>query len=235
MKTLLNLAFILGLAYIVYSFTGVDNKDEQITKDYGVSYFNQIELRGPFNVELVQSDEQNLEIRASEKVHDDLEVNVKNNRLIIDLDDKIFSKSKSIKVYITVTELEKIIITGAVNLEAENVIKTEDLKIEFEGAGQVNIDLEADRFIAEIEGVGSFWLQGRADYHKVDFAGVGNYNAKNLISKNTIVESGGVGNVEVYASEKFIGNASGIGSVKYYGNPSEVSVNSSGIGKIHSE
>ncbi len=235
MKTLLNLAIILGLAFIVYRFTGIDNTDEQKTRNYNVASFHEIDLRGPFNVELLQGNSPKLEIRASEKVHDELEVRVTNGRLIIDLDDKFFAKSKSIKVYLTVTELEKLIITGAVNLETENMLHVKDFKIEFEGAGQVSLELEADRVISEIEGVGSFWMQGKADYHKVDFAGVGSYDAKNLICKNTIVDSGGVGTVEVYASEKFIGHASGVGSIKYYGNPGDVSIDSSGIGKIRSE
>ncbi len=235
MKTLVNLAFILGLAFIVYRFTGADNTDEQFKRNYDISYFNEMELRGPFKVILTQGTTPQLDIKASEKIHDEIEVYVENDRLIIELKDKIFSKSKSIKLYVTVKDLEKLIITGAVDLETENIIHTEDLKIEFEGAGQVNLDLETDRVIAEIDGVGSFWLQGNANYHKVEFSGVGSYEAKNLICKNTIVESDGVGNVEVFASNKFIGHANGIGSVTYYGNPDDVSIDSSGIGKVHSK
>jgi len=235
MKTLLNLVIILGLAYIVYSFTGIKNDGEQIRKTYQVSYFNEIEFVGPYSIELLQGNEGHLEIRASEYIHEKLEVDVRNNKLTIRIDDKRFTKKNSIKVYLAVEDLNRLIITGAVNLETENVIHTDDLKIEFEGAGQVNLDIEADRVISEIDGVGSFWLQGRAKYHKVEFSGVGSYDARNLICESTSVESDGVGSVEVHASDRFIGRASGVGSVKYFGHPKDVSVDANGIGKVYSE
>lgn len=235
MKTILNLAIILGLAYLLYSFAGVDNNDEQILKKYPTSSFNELEFEGPFEIELKQGDNNELEIKASEKVHEKLEVNIKNNRLSIRIPDKIIAKKKSIKVYLTLVEIDKLIVNGAVKLETVNHFVLENFKMEFTGAGEVNLDLDAEKVISVINGVGSFWLEGTADYHKVVFSGVGSYNAKNLISKNTLVESDGVGSVEVHASEKFIGNASGVGSVKYYGNPEEARVNASGIGKIRKE
>jgi len=235
MKALLNLVIILGLAYIVYSFTGVNNDNEQITRDYPVSDFNEVEFVGPYSIEISQGDKSSLTIKASELVQDKMEVGVRNGRLKIKIEDKYFARKKSIKVYLVVEDLNKLVISGAVNLETRNVIQTDDLKIEFEGAGQVNLDLDVDRIISDIDGVGSFWLQGNARYHKVNFSGVGSYDARNLICENTSVESDGVGNVEVFASENFIGKASGVGSVKYYGHPHEVTIDASGIGKVHSE
>ncbi len=235
MKTIFNLAILLGLAYVLYSFAGIDNNDEQILISYPAGAFTELEFEGPFEVHLKQGSESKLEINAAEKVHQKLAVNTANGKLSISIPDKVVAKKKSIKVYITVVELDKLIVTGAVKIETTNQLKLKNFKMEFSGAGEISLDVEAEKVISVINGVGSFWLEGSAGYHKVVFSGVGSYNAKNLVCQNTLVESDGVGSVEVFASEKFIGNASGVGSVKYYGKPKVVEVNASGIGKIFGE
>jgi len=106
------------------------------------------------------------------------------------------------------------------------------MKLEFDGAGDVELDLKASKVISEISGVGEFTIEGETDYHKVSFDGIGSYDASGLRSKFTLVDSNGIGSVKVYASASFKGKASGIGSVEYYGNPAEVDVDASGLGSV---
>lgn len=232
MKTLLNFAIIFGIVYLLYSFAGVDNSDEQIIKEYEVDEFDQLEFEGPYHIELRQGTKERLEIRASGKVHSEILVSTSGNRLVVSLPEKIVAKKKSIEVYLTIADLSELVLRGSVKLETPERLKMDDLKIDFTGAGDINLNLEVNRLVSDIRGVGSFWLEGKADYHKVIFSGVGSYNAKNFVSRNTSVESGGIGRVEVFALEKFIGNASGVGTIKYFGNPADVIVDASGIGKV---
>ena len=119
------------------------------------------------------------------------------------------------------------------DLQCDNRIRTSNLKLEFEGAGNVELEVEADKIISEIAGVGNFKIEGQTEYHKVEFDGIGSYEAKNLRSKYTIVESNGIGSVKVYASNKFKGEANGIGSVDYYGDPDDVSIDATGLGSVN--
>ena len=206
---------------------------DKIEKTYNIKNFSQIFLRGPYEVHLRQTSQCGLTILAKESYFEDLEVSSDGGELSIDLDRKNFKNTKSIEVYINFRELEKLEIEGAVDLVCENQIKSSNLKIEFEGAGNVELDVRADKIIAEIAGVGNFEIEGETEYHKVEFDGIGSYKAKDLRSKYTIVESNGIGSVSVYASNKFKGEATGIGSVDYYGDPEDVNIDASGLGSVN--
>ncbi len=206
--------------------------DDKVEKTYDVDNFNHIFLRGPYEVHLRQTNKCGLTILAREDYFERLDVSSHGGELSIELDGKNFRKTRAIEVYIHFKDLNKIEIEGAVDLICENQIKTSNLKIEFEGAGNVELNVETDKIIAEIAGVGNFEIEGETEYHKVEFDGIGNYEAQNLKSKYTIVESNGIGNVSVFASNKFRGEANGIGSVEYFGDPVDVSVDATGLGSV---
>lgn len=211
----------------------ISRADDKIEKTYNIDDFTKIFLRGPYEVHLRQTSKCGLTILAKDSYFDKLEVSSSGGELSIELDGKNFKNTKSIEVYIDFQDLEKLEIEGAVDLKCENQIKTTNLKLEFEGAGNVELYVDADKIISEIAGVGNFEIEGETDYHKVEFDGIGSYDAKDLRSKYTIVESNGIGSVSVYASNKFKGEANGIGSVDYYGDPDDVNIDASGLGSVN--
>ena len=222
----------LCLLVILFSFNNAF-ADEKIEKNYNLDDFTRIYLRGPYEVHLRQTNECGLTILAKEAYHDRLEVSSSGGELSIELDGKNYKNTTAIEVYINFRDLEKLEIEGAVDLQCENQIKTSNLKIEFEGAGNIELNVNTDKIIAEIAGVGNFEVEGETEYHKIEFDGIGSYDAQDLRSKYTIVESNGIGNVSVYASLKFKGEANGIGSVDYYGDPDDVSVDATGLGSVN--
>jgi hypothetical protein len=223
---------ILTLALLLIPITSIF-ADDKVEKTYRVNDFSRIYLKGPYEVRLRQANKCGVTIFAREEYLDRIEVYSSDGELSIDMDGKNYRKTKSIEVYISFENLEKLEIEGAVDLQCENQIKTSNLKLEFEGAGNVELDVDADKIIAEIAGVGNFVIEGETEYHKVEFDGIGSYEARNLRSKYTIVESNGIGSVRVYASNKFKGEASGIGSVDYYGDPDDVSIDATGLGSVN--
>jgi len=218
---------------ILFFAVNISRADDKIEKTYNIDDFTRIYLRGPYEVHLRQANKCGLTVFAKDSYFDKLEVSSNGGELSIELDGKNFKNTKSIEVYIDFQDLEKLEIEGAVDLQCENQIKTTNLKLEFEGAGNVELNVDADKIISEIAGVGNFEIEGETDYHKVQFDGIGSYNARDLRSKYTIVESNGIGSVSVYASNKFKGEANGIGSVDYYGDPDDVSIEATGLGSVN--
>lgn len=224
--------FTLTLFAIACLFAHRIYADDRIEKTFDIEEFTQIYLKGPYEVHLRQSNKCALTIIAKEEYLDRLEVDSDGDELQIELDGKNYKKTRSIEVYIQFRDLQKLEIVGAVDLTCENQIKTTNLKLEFEGAGNVELNVSANKIISEISGVGNFEIEGEVDYHKVEFSGIGNYEAQDLRSKYTIVESNGIGSVKVFASNKFKGEATGIGSIEYYGDPDDVSIDASGLGSV---
>ena len=221
----------LTLIIVLIAFSAF--ADDKIEKTYNLDDFTKIYLRGPYEVHLRQSDKCGLTILAKQEYFDKLEVSSSEGELEIELDGKNFKKTRAIEIYIQFRDLEKLEIEGAVDLQCENQIKTDNLKLEFEGAGNVELNIATAKIIANISGVGNFELEGETDYHKVEFSGIGNYDARDLHSKFTIVESNGIGSVSIHASHKLKGDANGIGSVDYYGDPDDVDITSSGLGSVN--
>lgn len=225
--------FTQTLTFIFIILASSAFADDKTEKKYNLDDFTMIYLRGPYEVHLRQSSECGLTIRAKDAHFEKLEVSSNGGELQIELDGKNYRNTKSIEVYINFKYLEKLDIEGAVDLQCENQIKTDNLKLEFDGAGNVELNINASKMIAEISGVGNFEIEGETDYHKVEFSGIGSYEAQDLRSKYTIVESNGIGSVKVYASNKFKGEANGIGSVDYYGDPDDVSIDATGLGSVN--
>ena len=228
-RSIYTLALIPLLAFITSSAIA----DDRVEKEYDIDDFTQLYLKGPYEVHLRQSGKCSLIIIAKEEYHDRLDVDSDGEELSIELDGKNYNKKRAIEIYVQFKDLERLRILGAVDLTCENQIKTTNLKLDFEGAGNVELNVSANKIISEIAGVGNFEIEGDTDYHKVEFDGIGSYDAKDLLSKYTIVESNGIGSVAVYASNKFKGEASGIGSVDYYGDPEDVSIDASGLGSVN--
>ena len=228
-RSIFALTLISSLVLISFSSFA----DDRIEKEYDISDFTRLYLKGPYEVHLRQSGKCALTIIAKEEYLDRLDVDTHGDELSIELDGKNYKKKRAIEVYVQFRDLEHLKILGAVDLTCDNQIKTTNLKLDFEGAGNVELNVSANKIISEIAGVGNFEIEGDTDYHKVEFDGIGSYDAKDLRSKYTIVESNGIGSVSVYASNKFKGEASGIGSVDYYGDPEDVSIDASGLGSVN--
>jgi hypothetical protein len=227
--TIVLILIALTLFFTKLTFAAAD----KIERKFDVRDFTEIYLKGPYEVHLRQSSECGLRIIAEQDYFDRLEVASSMGKLSIELEGKNFKNRKSIEVYIHFKDLQKLQIVGAVDLNCENTIQATNMKLDFEGAGNVELNITASKIISVISGVGNFEIEGETDYHKVEFSGIGKYDARNLLSKYTIVESNGIGSVSVFASEKFKGDANGIGSVNYYGDPDDVSINASGLGSVN--
>jgi hypothetical protein len=207
---------------------------DPVEREYKLAPFSSIYLEGPYKVMLIQGNSSRLVAEGDEPMLEELDVESSGGRLSVRFSEKPWKmKDYKITLRIYFRELEELEIQGAAEVRNEPSIRAGNLKVVFEGAGDVELDLRVSKLITDIDGVGNFVMSGDAEYHKVDFSGVGSYDGHNLLSKNTLVESNGVGSVKVHASEKFIGRANGIGSVEYYGEPPMVEVEASGLGKIN--
>ncbi|MCC5928552.1 MAG: DUF2807 domain-containing protein [Cyclobacteriaceae bacterium] len=221
------------LAFVIFSaFVNVTPAQSQDWEIISTSDFYEIYMEGPVELILAQGPSCKVQLQYDGPSRDKVNIYSAKGRLNILHDGSTRWRKETIKVRVTVSDLELLHIQGAVSIKTDGALFVDNLKIAFDGVGTTNLNLDARKIISEINGVGSFYLAGKTDYHKVNFSGVGKYDAIELESKFTSVDSDGIGTVKVHAGEKFIGNASGIGTVEYAGNPQDVRVDATGIGKV---
>ena len=118
--------------------------------------------------------------------------------------------------------------------DSEIIINIKSLKdFTFDGVGKTVIDnLNEDKFNCNINGVGSCELKGKVESFYVSVNGVGSVNAKQLIADDVVANLNGVGSVKLYAKNSLNASVNGVGGLTYFGNPSELILNDSGIGGI---
>ena len=118
--------------------------------------------------------------------------------------------------------------------DSEIIINIKSLKdFTFDGVGKTVINnLNEDKFTCNINGVGSCELKGKVESFYVSVNGVGSVNAKQLIADDVVANLNGVGSVKLYAKNSLNASVNGVGGLTYFGNPTELILNDSGIGGI---
>lgn len=113
---------------------------------------------------------------------------------------------------ITVETLDLIRSSGANEFQVAD-LKGESLEVALSGSSNMTLDGAVDRLAAKIDGASGLL-------------------ARQLKSKQVAVAISGAGSAEVHASERLQGDISGVGSIRYAGNPGEVVRNIMGWGDI---
>ena len=118
--------------------------------------------------------------------------------------------------------------------DSEIIINVKSLKeFTLDGVGETVIqNVNSEKFTCNINGVGSCELKGKVESFYVSVNGVGSVNAKQLIADDVVANLNGVGSVKLYAKNSLNASVNGIGGLTYFGNPTELILNDSGIGGI---
>ena len=193
----------------------IDPSDNVVTKEFKVTPFEEVHMRCVGNVELIQSDTKNgvveltapdnyIELYKFESDGKQLEISYAKNNI------NIHTKNVKIKVY-----------------------TTDLIMLKNSGASSIHMDkLDTDEIKILNSGVGSIKISGVADNVELQNSGVGSINAEDLKALNVKANVSGVGSITCYASEKIEGRVSGVGSLKYAGNPKQKNNKRTGVGSI---
>lgn len=203
-------------------------------RSYEIDMFDSIELGGSFSVVLTEGEEESLTIETDQNLFEYLNVKSENNVLDISSDRDIVLRPTKLEVHITYTSLEKVSVSGACKLMAETTIRSESFTLNISGAGAGELDIVAETLTTDISGAASLTITGRATNHKASLSGASSLKAEELVTESTDISLSGAGSATVYAAESINAKLSGVGSIKYAGNPEKKQTNVSGIGKISS-
>jgi hypothetical protein len=139
------------------------------------------------------------------------------------------------KVYISSPEIRTIKCSGAANVKALDILKSDSkISLDVSGAGKISTTVDAPEVETEASGAGDIELSGRTREYNAKASGSGNIKSSKLLSENTEAEASGAGSVHVHSSVSLKANASGAGSVYYRGGGS-VQQRVSGAGSVKSE
>jgi hypothetical protein len=188
------------------------------------------------DVYLSQGDHQSVHVEADKGSMEYIETEVHGNTLVVRNREGHWRNLGHIRVYITMTDITEIELSGSGSVESQTPIKAAELKIGLSGSGNVKISsLQAPVLSANITGSGDIYLTGDNDQAKMEatITGSGSIKADEMKVASATVSITGSGSARVNVLKELETVITGSGSVQYKGNPL-VNAHSSGSGRTTS-
>ncbi|MBS3769872.1 MAG: DUF2807 domain-containing protein [Bacteroidales bacterium] len=180
-----------------------------------------------------QGDEESLRIETDRNMFRKLDVEVRDGVLYIGSDDRDRDfGDRDVEIHLTVKTLNKIDIGGAVKLSTMGTLETPKLELSISGAADIDMNIATEKLLADFSGAVKANIEGKASYVVMDMGGASKVDAEDLITEAFYLDFSGFGKAEIYAEKVLKVDMSGMGVVRYGGNPRKVEANSSGLGII---
>lgn len=213
---LLTLAGLLGLSLVGCVTLGGRERmwgsGRVTTEERTVRPFTAIHASGIGEFVITQGEAEQLTVETDDNLHAVVMSEVRDGTLYLDFSSHAAVMRLSRMTFtITVKELERITLSGAATIRAQN--------------------LRGTHLTVDNSGAGSVIVSGAVQEQRVTLSGAGSYDGAALTSDRAKVDLSGVGSVVVNVRDRLDATLSGAGSVEYIGAP-EVHTTTGGIGTI---
>jgi hypothetical protein len=191
--------------------------DVVITENRSVTGFTGIDFSTFGKVTITQGTSESLTITGSDNIVPLVTTTITNGTLIIKTKDNIdileVISDNILIINITVKDLNQLTNSGACQITMEQ-LNTDSIDITLSGAGDIDI-------------------AGETTTAKIDLSGAGSVAAAELKAKNADVTISGIGSAEIWVTDVLTGNISGVGNIRYFGDPS-LNTEKTGLGNYES-
>ena len=216
---------------------GIKGNGEVTTITRNVGDYDQVNVGGFFDVELVYGDEGTITIEGESNLLDYLVTEVKGSALKIKVEkgkNLKPNRNKTIRVTVPFRDLDEVTLAGSGDVIAKDMIKADSFKTAVAGSGDLIVAVDANSVDGSVAGSGDLTLEGNAQ--DVDFrvAGSGDIHAGKLSAKNGEASVAGSGDIKLNCSDYLKARVSGSGDIEYLGNPEREDNKVSGSGSISS-
>jgi hypothetical protein len=192
------LLFPAAVAALALAGCSIGDDGPRTTQTRDVAHFTRIDNEASVDVRLHVGERQRVQVRAGEKVIDDVRTEVRDGTLYVTFDHDGFGG-------------------GDVVVEASVPKLT---RIEASGSGDIDADgIAADAFEVRSDGSADIALEGTAARLTVDLDGSGDAGLADLAAREAQVTVGGSGDLDVRADERLAVEVDGSGDVRYHGSP----------------
>lgn len=210
-----NFSIIFCFAFLLlYSCTKDSaNSTEKTEKEVVIQNFDDIEISSSIQVEMVKSDVEKVEVVATRKVLDQMEINISNNKLKVKMKPGAYftfnNSSPRVKIY--ATDFNRISAGFSSTVSIQDKFLSESMDVEIKSSSVIKGDLEANDFNLDISSSSRF---------------EGNIWALNLTAE---VSSSSAAAVSGKAANCFVetGSSSSFDGIKFIADAAEVDASSS--------
>jgi hypothetical protein len=209
----------------------VSGNGDVITRERDIPEFNGISVSAGIDVYITQAGEENVKVATDENLLDVVKTEVKDGILKI-YASKNIRRAASKKVYVDYVNLNKIKVSSAGDLKGENTLNTDNLEIGLSSAGDLKLDVIAQKIYIDISSSGNGNLSGKTDYLKASLSSAGDLNAFDLEARVGDISVSSAGDARVFITEEASFSCSSAGDIVYRGDPRINQMSTSSAGSI---
>lgn len=240
MRTSIAMAIIAASATIAACGQGhAQDAGPTVSRNYPVGAFQQIEVAGPYDVQVHTGASPSVSGRGGQKLLEHTVVEVKGDKLVIrperqrDWFNFGWEHNGKASFAVTVPQLSGATIAGSGDLNVDRV-QGSNFEGVVAGSGGLNVDaLEVQQLKLSIAGSGSAKAgNGKAQTAKYDIAGSGDVDARNVQTSDVDASIAGSGSIRAHASGNAKVSILGSGDVDVAGG-AKCSISKAGSGDVH--
>jgi Putative auto-transporter adhesin, head GIN domain len=212
---------------------------EQSTQTITVPSYDEINIVGSMDVDLVQGKEGVITVTAPSNTLQYIKVESQNNTLQIYSDQWkyfgfIFQFGNNDRTIVTVPfeSLNRIKITGSGKVTSKIPIVSDKLIVNTSGSGDMDLNVLTNDLESNTSGSGNIKLQGKTNNFVAQVFGSGTVSAIELEAQNAKVNTSGSGDIKLWAIQSLKASTFGSGNITYKGNPVANDIKISGSGEI---
>jgi hypothetical protein len=225
-------------AVLIFCFSNTYAQSEEIRK---VTNFKAIHISSGIDLYLKQGSTESVRVVADKDRMDKiitendggtLKIYVESSKRWLDFE---WRKSKAMKVYVTVKDLNGLSATGGSDIYTEGKLDLIKLDVRATGGSDVRLTLDADELSCETTGGSDVILAGTATVFKAASTGGSDLKASNLRTSFCSVSSTGGSDAYVWAEKEISISATGGSDVYHKGGARVVKSSSTGGSDIHKQ
>jgi hypothetical protein len=232
--TVTSVAVVLLAGCTLYSQQALVGSGKSVTLEKDLSGFSRIDVSSAFQVDVTQSEDYSVVITVDEKVEPYLDVTVQGDTLRIAVRPGLTLGlgAHPMQAKVTMPQLRGIELSGASRAAVGGFRSGEGLDTKVSGASQLHGDIEAGDARFNVSGASRITLSGKGQKMALEASGASQADLSNFAVSEAAVEISGASKAVVNVSGKLDANVSGASTLRYVGNPTMGSINSSGASTI---
>lgn len=195
-----------------------------------VEDFSSLEINGNYEIILSQGPA-GVMIQTDSNLLPYIQTEVKRNTLHLTSTEEL-EGTDGITLRVSYPELEKLSIGGAAKITNEGTLSGRDLEVAVRGAGMVELNVDVRKLELNMEGASSLNLNGTAQQLDANLDGAGNLAAYDLRVRDASINLSGIGGAQVFVTDNLQARVSGVGGIRFKGNPQNIQRKVSGVGSI---
>ena len=213
--------------------------EREKTETRNVKNFDAIEVSSGIELFLSMGNRESVKVVADDEIIDNVKTEVRGGTLHIYMRESNWLRSifnwgftQSRKVYVTVNELKRLGASSGSDVQSENTLKGDRLKIEASSGSDVTLDLVYKEVTLSTSSGSDARLSGRTKFFTANTSSGSDINARELQAQICKVSASSGSDASVSVTDELNANASSGAGVVYYGNPDVKNIDESSGGDV---